>query len=180
MSTVNFEQEKFLQTPSLKMRQRLQSAPDKLLKTPTTKNINTPLPSGRKVLGTVNKISTPAPNAQEKKLQKVQEAKVKCAPQTKVEEYPDIEKFIPYDPLEFEKYSIPEDLIRLGSLGLPGLACIPQLPCLGEKDLEVVSPLPFPSPVKMTKHPDYCLELDAFLQTLSELTVELPPESETD
>ncbi|KAG8003889.1 hypothetical protein GBF38_007899, partial [Nibea albiflora] len=89
-----------LQPPALKMRQRLQSAPEKLLKSPmTAKTFTTPLPSGRKAFGAVNKISTPAVNAQEKKLLKPQETKVKQAACTKVEEYPEIEKFIPYDPL---------------------------------------------------------------------------------
>lgn len=97
----------------------------------TAKTFNTPLPSGRKAFGAVNKkISTPAVNTQEKKLLKPQvginsynlklmwhicsisnytcidaifcsqqETKVKHAPHSKVEDYPEIEKFIPYDPL---------------------------------------------------------------------------------
>ncbi|XP_067455811.1 securin [Thunnus thynnus] len=171
-----------LHAPTLKMRQRLQSAPEKLLKSPmTAKTLKTPLPSGRKALGTVNKkISTPAINVQEKKLVKPQETKVKHAAQNKVEEYPEIEKFIPYDPLEFEKYSIPEDLIPLSGFALPGLACFPQAPPPCEEDLEMFKPLPNMSPVKMPRNSGYCSELDAFLQTLDELTVELPPESVTD
>uniref|UniRef100_A0A3Q3VUP5 Securin n=1 Tax=Mola mola TaxID=94237 RepID=A0A3Q3VUP5_MOLML len=156
-----------LHPPSLKMRQRLQSAPEKLLKSPmAAKTFHTPLPSGRKAFGTVNKkISTPAVNPQEKKLLKPQETKVKQAPQTKVVEYPEIEKFIPYDPLAFEKYSIPEDLIPLSGFALPGLASFPQAPHLCEDDLDTFEPLP---------------DLHDFLQTLDELTVELPPESLTD
>uniref|UniRef100_UPI0037E701E7 securin n=1 Tax=Semicossyphus pulcher TaxID=241346 RepID=UPI0037E701E7 len=171
-----------LHPASLKMRQRLQSAPEKLLKSPmTAKTFTTPLPSGRKAFGAVNKkISTPAVNPQEKKLLKPQETKVKPASQTKVEEYPEIENFIPYDPLEFMKYSVPEDFIPLSGFALPGLACFPQAPRLCEEDLGPIDPLPNPSPVKMPKLPDYCSELDAFLQTLDELTVELPPESVTD
>lgn len=94
-----------LRPPTLKMRQRLHSAPgkqkhpccthrttlilvsveiciniflpppaEKLLKSPMiAKNFNTPLPSGRKAFGAVNKkISTPAINLQEKKLLKSQ------------------------------------------------------------------------------------------------------------
>ncbi|KAM7000692.1 securin isoform 1-T2 [Tautogolabrus adspersus] len=168
-----------LHPPSLKMRQRLHSAPEKVLKSPMT--FTTPLPSGRKALGTVNKkVSTPAVNVQEKKLVKPQETKVKQAPQTKVEEYPEIEKFIPYDPLEFQKYSIPEDLIPLSGFALPGLACFPQTPRLCEEDLGQIDPLPNISPVKMPKTQDHRSELYAFLQTLNELTVELPPESDTD
>ncbi|XP_045887552.1 securin [Micropterus dolomieu] len=170
-----------LHPPALKMRQRLQSAPEKLLKSPMiAKTFNTPLPSSRKAFGAINKkISTPAVTTQEKKLVK-QETKVKHAPQTKVEECPEIEKFIPYDPLEFEKYSIPEDLILLSGFALPGLACFSPPPHMCEVDLEQFDPLPNLSPVKMSKHSDCCSELDAFLQTLDELTIELPPESVTD
>ncbi|XP_041800526.1 securin [Chelmon rostratus] len=168
-----------LHPPTLKMRQRLQSAPEKLKSPMTAKTFATPLPLGRKAFAPVNKkISTPAVNAQEKL--KPQETKVKHAPHTKVEEYPEIEKFIPYDPLEFEKYSVPEDLIPLGGLALSGLACFPQAPHLCKDDLEMFDPLPNLSPVKMPKRSDYCSALDDFLQTLDELTVELPPESFTD
>ncbi|XP_034399327.1 securin [Cyclopterus lumpus] len=166
-----------LHPPNLKMRQRLQSAPEKLLSPMIAKTFHTPLPFGRKAFGAVNKrISTPV-SAQEKL--KPQETKVKNASLLKVAEYPEIEKFIPYDPLEFEKYSTPEDLILLGGLALPGLARFPQAH-LCEDDLDMFDPLPNQSPVKMPKRSDHCSELDAFLQTLDELTVELPPESFTD
>ncbi|XP_026186558.1 securin [Mastacembelus armatus] len=168
-----------LHAPNVKLRQRLQSAPEKLIKSPKT--FNTPLPSGRKAFGTVNKqVSTPVVNTQEKKFVKPQAAQVKHGPHSKVEEYPEIEKFIPYDPLEFEKYSIPEDLVPLSGLALPGLACFSQTPHLYEEDLGMFDPLPDLSPVKMPKCSDHCVELDAFLQTLDELTMELPPEPDTD
>ncbi|KAM9357445.1 securin [Symphorus nematophorus] len=171
-----------LHPPTLKMRQRLQSAPEKSLKSQmTAKTFNTPLPSGRKAFGAINKkVSTPSVNTQEKKLLKPQETKVKPAPQTKVEDYPEIEKFIPYDPLEFEKYSVPEDLIPLSGFALPGLACFSQAPHLCVEELEKFDPLPNLSPVKIPARSDYCSELDTFLQTLDELTIELPPESVTD
>ncbi|XP_037637145.1 securin [Sebastes umbrosus] len=166
-----------LHPPNLKMRQRLQSAPEKLSSPMTAKTLCTPLLSGRKAFGAVNKrISTPAVNT----LLKPQETKVKAASQTKVEEYPEIENFIPYDPLEFQKYGIPEDLIPLGGFALSGLACFSPAPHLFEEDLEKFDPLPDLSPVKMPERSDHCSELDAFLQTLDELTVELPPESFTD
>ncbi|XP_037531638.1 securin [Nematolebias whitei] len=178
MANVIFtEQENaFLQAPTLKLRQRLQSAPEKLLKSETAKTIKTPLPSGRRAFGMVNQLSTSAVGAQEKKLLKPQETKAKPAPQILTEEYPEIEQFIPYDPLEFERYSVPEDLIPLSSLALPGLACFSQT-CsdLFEDDLEEISPLPNPLPLKMPKRSDR-MELEAFLQTLDELTIELPPE----
>ncbi|KAF3694087.1 Securin Pituitary tumor-transforming gene 1 protein [Channa argus] len=171
-----------LRAPTLKMRQRLQSAPEKLLKSPmTVKTITTTLPSSRRAFGSVNKnVSTPGINPQEKKLLKPQETKVKHVPQTKVEEYPEVEKFFPYNPLEFEKYSIPEDLVPVSDFALPGLACFPPASHLCEEDLEMLDLIPNLSPVKMPKCSDNCPELDAFLRTLDELTVELPPEPATD
>ncbi|XP_041846663.1 securin [Melanotaenia boesemani] len=178
MANIAEQENACIHAPSLKMRQRLQSAPEKLLKSPMiAKTTRTPLPSGRKAFGNVNKkISTPAVNVQEKKLL-AQETKVKLTPHSKLEEYPEIEKFIPYDPLECDKYGIPEDLIPLGGLALPGLACLSQTSHRYQEDLEKIDPLPNLSPVKLPKRQDYCLELDAFLQTIDELTIELPPES---
>ncbi|KAM3613172.1 uncharacterized protein V6R79_021892 [Siganus canaliculatus] len=169
-----------LHPPSLKMRQRLQSAPEKLLKSPMAAKTYTPRPVGRKAFGTVNKVCTPAVNVQEKKHLKQQETKVKHAAHIKTEEYPEIENFIPYDPLEFQKYSVPEDLVPLSGLALPGLACYPQVPHLFEDDLKKIDPLPSVSPVRMPRRSDYHSELDAFLQTLDELTIQLPPETDTD
>lgn len=53
---------------------------------------------------------------------------------------------------EFEKYSIPEDLVPLSGLALTGLACFQKTsqPCVD--DLEKFDPLPNLSPVKMPKH----------------------------
>lgn len=157
----------------------------------------------------------------------LQETKVKHASQMKVDEYPEMEKFIPYDPLgkyyihyiitapilclirnyifsvnhtiasfylgflsfinnsfpgafwslcifhslrtqhvealfsldvklcciypEFEKYSIPEDLVPLSGLALPGLACFQKASQPSVDDLEKFDPLPNLSPVKMPK-----------------------------
>lgn len=53
---------------------------------------------------------------------------------------------------EFEKYSVPEDLITLGVCAVPGLACFPPAPHLWEHDLKDLNPLPVLSPVKMPKH----------------------------
>ena len=53
---------------------------------------------------------------------------------------------------EFEKYSVPEDLIPLSGFALPGLASFPQVPHLFKDDLETLDPLPDLSPVKMPKH----------------------------
>lgn len=52
---------------------------------------------------------------------------------------------------EFQKYSVPEDLIPLSGFALPGLASFPQVPHLFEDDLGTLDPLPNLSPVKMPK-----------------------------
>ncbi len=53
---------------------------------------------------------------------------------------------------EFQKYSIPEDLIPLSDFALPGLSSLQQAPHLCENDQEKFDPLPNLSPVKMPKH----------------------------
>ncbi|XP_061644473.1 securin isoform X2 [Phyllopteryx taeniolatus] len=160
--------------------QSLSFKPELSLKTPL-KSMRTPLRPGRKAFGTLNTqlLSTPVVNKQEKKTEKLQEAKVKHAAQKKAEDYPEIEKLIPYDPLEFEKYSVPEDLVPLGSLALAGLA-LPQMPSPSEDDMHpYLPPLPSMSPERMPQRSDGS-EYDTFLQTIKELTIELPPEPDTD
>ncbi|XP_057706456.1 securin [Corythoichthys intestinalis] len=143
------------------------------------KNMTTPLRTGRKAFGVVNTQSTPLLNKQEKKTKEVKignvlEANVKC--EAKEEDYPEIEKVFPYDPLEFEKYGDPEDLICLGSLPLAGLV-FPKAPPPSEEDLHAyIPPLPNTSPPRRPER----FEFDAFLQTIDELTVELPSEPESD
>ncbi|XP_043983776.1 securin [Gambusia affinis] len=161
---------------SQNLRRRLKSVPEKLKSPMLAKTMTTPLPSGRKAFGVVgNRISTPVVKTQEKKLLKPQETKATLAPQTKAEEYPEVEQFIPYDPLEFQRYSVPEDLIPLSCMALSGLACFPH----GRPDLddEKMEDLPFLSLVEMPECPAAYTELTAFLQTIDELT-ELPSEPE--
>ncbi|NP_001297931.1 PTTG1 regulator of sister chromatid separation, securin [Esox lucius] len=180
MASINFSEREnaTLLTPALKMRQRLTSAQGNFLKTPLTgKKLNAPRQSGRKALGAVNKLSSaPAVNGKEKnKLLETQDTKVKTLP-TKAEEYPDIEKFIPYDPLEFEKYVFPEDAVCLSDLALPGLVHLPRVHCFPEEDSDVfLSYMPM-SPLKDLQHSDLDnKEYDPFLQTISEMTIEMPP-----
>ncbi|XP_056128772.1 securin isoform X2 [Lampris incognitus] len=175
---------------ALKTGPRFQSVSENVLKTPTTaKKINTSLQSGRKALGTVNKIaSTPATNRQEKKQiastpatngpekKQTQEIKRKCVSQNKVEEYPEIEKFIPYDPLEFQKHGVPADVVPLSQLALAGLSYVPNTCPQSKEEPDIMEPYPMPSPP--IKIPGHSAELDAFLQTINELTVDFPPESE--
>ncbi|KAJ3588569.1 hypothetical protein NHX12_012161 [Muraenolepis orangiensis] len=168
--------------PALKARQRLQSAPENILKTPMhSKKLLTPIQSGRKALGVVNKITaTPAASRQVTKPQRIQETKIKCVPQSKAEEYPDVERLLTYDPLEFEKHYIPEGLVRFGCLALPGLARIPRTYCIPNEDFERIDPYAIPeSTWTVQQSSDNCTaELNAFLQTISELTIDLPPESD--
>ncbi|XP_054886815.1 securin-like [Poeciliopsis prolifica] len=173
MASIIFaEQENAQLGSSQNLRQRLKSVPEKL-KSPM---LATPLSSGRKAFGVVgNRISTPAIKTHEKKLVKPQETKATPTPQIKAEEYPEVEQFIPYDPLDFQRYSVPEDLIPLSCMALSGLACFPhRRPDLNEEKMEE---LPYFSPVEMPECPADYTELTAFLQTIDELT-ELPPEPE--
>ncbi|MGH0154309.1 UNVERIFIED_CONTAM: hypothetical protein FKN15_026867 [Acipenser sinensis] len=116
-----------------KNRTRLLSAPantfgEKVLQTPRPGKVfgmAKPL-SARKALGTVNKISSVGPDVSGNKLKSKVAAKptgkVKvCMPVKERQEYPEIEKFIPYNPVEFESFDVPEDQ-RLSHLCLAGLA----------------------------------------------------------
>ncbi|XP_053734514.1 securin isoform X2 [Synchiropus splendidus] len=153
-----------LRVPSLKMR-RLQSASDMPTKSPH--------PSGRKALQVMsNNASTPAVHLQGKKLIKPQqETKVKTTPQIPKDEYPEIEGFHPYDPSEYLKQCVPEDVMFIGD---PHLTFEPSLDVLDDKlDLIIPELSPLPSP-------DLKPELDAFLLTLDELTIDLPPEPVAD
>ncbi|XP_077434710.1 securin [Vanacampus margaritifer] len=154
--------------------------PEMALKTPLkAKTMKTPLRTGRKAFGIVNTdFSTPVVK-QEKKTEKLQEPKVKRAVQKEEEDYPEIEKFIPYDPMEFQKYGVPEDFIPIGSLDLAGLP-FPQAPPPSEDLHLYVPPLPSLSPLRMPQRPDASIEFRNFLQTIEELTLELPPDTDWD
>ncbi|XP_077588745.1 securin [Stigmatopora nigra] len=150
------------------------------MKTPMRgKNMTTPLRIGRKAFGIVNTQPSPLLNKQEKKTKEIKigkalEANVKCG--TREEDCPEIEKLIPYDPLEFEKYGVPEDLLCLSRLPLAGLV-FPNPPL--EEDPHIyIPPLPTPSPPRRPSNKE-CFEFGAFLEMIDELT-EFPPEPESD
>ncbi|XP_077387487.1 securin isoform X1 [Festucalex cinctus] len=174
MAHINAERDNQILAP-------LTYVPEMSLKTPlSAKTMKTPLRTGRKALSRIvnTDFSTPVVK-QEKKTEKLQEPKVKHAP-LKEEDYPEIEKLIPYDPMEFQKYDLPEDFIPIGSLDLAGLP-FPQAPLRSEDDLHLyVPPLPSISPMRMPQHPDASAEFCNFLQTIEELTIELPPDTDWD
>uniref|UniRef100_A0A3B4ATZ1 Securin n=1 Tax=Periophthalmus magnuspinnatus TaxID=409849 RepID=A0A3B4ATZ1_9GOBI len=174
MSSILFEQENACLHPA-GLRQRLQSAPGKLRTSAGAKNLHA-LQSGRKALGTVNKVPNHPQSTHN--LHKRLKPQVGWVMLLIPNKYPDIEKFIPYDPLEFEKYSIPEDLLPLSRLALPGLTELPK--AILPEESHVLIPLADMSPVKMPRPLDYCSEFNDFLHTLDELTVDLPPESDLD
>ncbi|XP_064181345.1 securin isoform X1 [Anguilla rostrata] len=171
-----------------KQRGRLFSAPgstvaDTCLKTPASGKplCGVPPQSCRRALGTVNKLgSTPSVSLtgrNKNKTPAIPTQKVKTKPQNTEEEYPEIEKLIPYNPLDFETYEVPEE-VRLSHLCLAGLARFPGNPVLPEEEeFEVIDVCEQLAPMKMPVE-DFSAELDSFLQTISQLTVDLPPEPE--
>ncbi|XP_077387488.1 securin isoform X2 [Festucalex cinctus] len=95
MAHINAERDNQILAP-------LTYVPEMSLKTPlSAKTMKTPLRTGRKALSRIvnTDFSTPVVK-QEKKTEKLQEPKVKHAP-LKEEDYPEIEKLIPYDPMVF-------------------------------------------------------------------------------
>ncbi|XP_066505566.1 securin isoform X2 [Hoplias malabaricus] len=161
---------------TIKSRQRLQSAPEQLLKTPLhVKKLGGSSQSARKALGTFNKIvSTPAISHKTEAWSKPLGAQRKVPPQPAPEDYPEIEKFFPYNPSDFELYTVPEE-VCLSRFSLAGLGQH-QWPATPLEDFEIEADLP-QSPLKMPS--ETCRDdLEAFLETLNELTVDLPPECE--
>ncbi|XP_072519984.1 securin isoform X2 [Salminus brasiliensis] len=166
-----------LAAPNLKSRQRLQSAPEQLLKTPLhiKGRLGGSVHSARKALGTVNKIvSTSAVSHKGETRSKPLGAQCKGPSQPVREDYPEIEKCFPYNPSDFEMYSVPEE-VCLSRFSLAGLGRQQWCPASLEEDFIMMDPCLPPSPLKMpleTSRDD----LEAFLETINGLTVDLPPE----
>ncbi|KAJ8254711.1 hypothetical protein GJAV_G00196320 [Gymnothorax javanicus] len=169
-----------LRTPApSKQRGRLFSAPaDACLKTPALEKPRFGLApqSGRRALGTVNKVGTASCiSTAGRHKKKTAAIPTQVKPQETEEEYPEIEKLLTYDPREFETYEVPEE-VRLSHLCLAGLGRFPSNDFPPEEEFEMIVGPP-PSPMKAPTE-DYSAELDAFLQTIKEITIELPPEPE--
>ncbi|XP_017328927.1 securin isoform X1 [Ictalurus punctatus] len=195
-----------LAAPSIKARQRLHSAPEHLLKTPLKTWLGAPSQSSRKALGIVNKIVVTPAATHKVNMPNIPLAAQQCkvAPQPVGEDYPEIEKCFPYDPsdncshcgsweshelhyvwnfsilvvlLDFEIYCVPEEVF-LSQFSLAGLGKQEWPLNVLEEDFSMIqSCLPL-SPLKMPSA--HCRDdLEAFLDTISELTVDLPSECDS-
>ncbi|XP_018611911.1 securin [Scleropages formosus] len=169
-----------IRTPApSKQRARLQSAPggvyaEKCLKTPLSSR-NHPQ-SGRKALGPLNKVCAAVSSSTQESRKPGVAIPARAKAEKNAEEYPEVEKFIPYNPLDFESFEVPEE-VRLSHLCLAGLSSVSGPPVLPEDDeLDELEPCPPTSPVQMRR--GFSAELEAFLQTVNQLTVDLPPEME--
>ncbi|XP_016310401.1 securin-like [Sinocyclocheilus anshuiensis] len=170
-----------LTTPAIKSRQnRLHSAPDQCLRTPLAAGKarpGAPLQSGRKALGVINKVvATQAASHKAEEKTKPAEAKCKVSAQPASEELPEIEKCYPYNPNEFETCGVPDE-VYLSCFSLTGLGKQMWPNALPVEELIMDPCLPL-SPLKMPRAVECVDEMEAFLQTISELTVDLPPECE--
>ncbi|XP_017328929.1 securin isoform X2 [Ictalurus punctatus] len=168
-----------LAAPSIKARQRLHSAPEHLLKTPLKTWLGAPSQSSRKALGIVNKIVVTPAATHKVNMPNIPLAAQQCkvAPQPVGEDYPEIEKCFPYDPSDFEIYCVPEEVF-LSQFSLAGLGKQEWPLNVLEEDFSMIqSCLPL-SPLKMPSA--HCRDdLEAFLDTISELTVDLPSECDS-
>ncbi|XP_023438652.2 securin-like [Dasypus novemcinctus] len=138
----------------------------------------------RKALGTVNRgteklVKTNGPLKQKqptfaaKKMTECRSKTVKAKSSVPVSEdiYPEIEKFFPYNPLDFESFDLPEEH-QIAHLPLNG---VPLMILDEERELEKLLELGLPSPGKM---PSVMWEpnlLQSPSSILSTLDVELPP-----
>ncbi|XP_067313604.1 securin isoform X2 [Pseudorasbora parva] len=167
-------------TPAFKSRpNRLQSAPDQCLRTPLTgkTRLGAHPHSSRKALGVINKVvATPAASLKAEEKTKPAEAKCKVLAQPAGEELPEIEKCFPYNPSEFETFSVPDE-VCLSHFSLAGLGK-PMWAAASPVEELIMDPFLPPSPLKMLSVADeeYADEMEAFLQTINELTVDFPPE----
>ncbi|XP_016046544.1 securin isoform X2 [Erinaceus europaeus] len=139
--------------------------------------------AARKALGTVNRttgksVQTNRPLKQKQKIFSTQEltektVKEKSTAPVSDDTYPEIEKFFPFNPLDFESFDLLEEH-QISQLPLSG---VPLMILEEERELDKLLNLGPPSPVKM---PTPLWESDTFQSPssiLSALDVELPPVS---
>ncbi|XP_047587363.1 securin isoform X2 [Lutra lutra] len=134
----------------------------------------------RKALGTVNRatensVKTSGPLKQKQptfSAKKVTEKAVKAKSSVPASDdtYPEIEKFFPFNPLDFESFDLPEEH-QIAHLPLNG---VPLMILDEERELEKLLHLGPPSPLKIPS-PPWESNLLQSPSVLSTLDVELPP-----
>ncbi|KAM6148226.1 securin [Rhynchocyon petersi] len=137
--------------------------------------------AARKALGTVNRATekTVKTNGPLKQKQPTVSAKKMTGKTDKAkisvpaleDTYPEIEKFFPFDPLDFESFDLPEEH-QIADLPLNG---VPLMILDEEQELEKLLDLGPPSPVKMPSLTWESNLLQSPSSILSSLDVELPP-----
>ncbi|XP_041079867.1 securin-like [Polyodon spathula] len=176
---VDKENGEFATTLVPKNRMRLLSAPvklgEKVLQVPGKVFGMANPQSARKALGTINRIGFTRPGVagnEEKSTAATKTTEVKVGLSVKKQEdCPEIERFIPYNPAEFECFDVPDDQ-RLSHLCLAGLAA--PTPKEEVDRFSVFHTSMKMSPLKFLEE-NFCAEVDSFLQIVGELTVDLPP-----
>uniref|UniRef100_A0A8C8YZY1 Securin n=1 Tax=Prolemur simus TaxID=1328070 RepID=A0A8C8YZY1_PROSS len=137
--------------------------------------------TARKALGTVNRateksVKTNGPLKQKQPTfpaKKVTEKTVKAKTSVPASDdtYPEIEKFFPFNPLDFESFDLPEEH-QIADLPLNG---VPLMILEEERELEKLLQLGPPSPVKISSPPWKSDPLQSPSSILSTLDVEMPP-----
>ncbi|KAB0399536.1 hypothetical protein E2I00_000169 [Balaenoptera physalus] len=134
-----------------------------------------------KALGTVNRateksIKTNGPLKQKQtafSTKKMTEKTIKAKSSVPASDdtYPEIEKFFPFNPLDFESFDLPEEH-QIAHMPLNG---VPLMILDEERELEQLLHLGPPSPLKMPPPPWESNLLQSPSSILSTLDVELPP-----
>ncbi|XP_032333120.1 securin isoform X2 [Camelus ferus] len=137
--------------------------------------------TARKALGTVNRATEKSvkANGPLKQIQttfstkRITEKTVKAKSSVPASDdtYPEIEKFFPFNPLDFESFDLPEEH-QIAQLPLNG---VPLMMLDEERHLEQLLHLGPPSPLKMPPPPWESNLLQSPSSILSTLDVELPP-----
>ncbi|XP_014641610.1 PREDICTED: securin isoform X2 [Ceratotherium simum simum] len=137
--------------------------------------------TARKALGTVNRateksVKTNGPLKQKQttfSAKKMTEKTVKAKTSVPASDdtYPEIEKFFPFNPLDFESFDLPEEH-QIAHLPLNG---VPLMILDEERELEKLLHLGPPSPLKMPSPPWESNALQSPSSILSTLDVALPP-----
>ncbi|KAF5913226.1 hypothetical protein HPG69_016842 [Diceros bicornis minor] len=139
--------------------------------------------TARKALGTVNRateksVKTNGPLKQKQTTFSAKKAsmtektvKAKTSVPASDDTYPEIEKFFPFNPLDFESFDLPEEH-QIAHLPLNG---VPLMILDEERELEKLLHLGPPSPLKMPSPPWESNALQSPSSILSTLDVALPP-----